>query len=157
MSAEQLKVCKQRSKPIVDTSRMKFCSNACMTLWHDNRKKTPAHSAKAIPSVPGRVCAFCKSPLAQGAHTLGVYCSELCKSKATKPVRGYCTPQCRSQAVEDGDVKLGGAVTKAKKTTSATSSAPSWPCRFVVAAKKLSSRLRRSLASVLQVAVDKLS
>lgn len=82
MSTEPLKICKQCAKPIVGTARYKFCTQACMTAWHDAKKHTKATSPTATATGPR--CAFCSSPMAPGAHTLGNYCSDMCKRKAAE-------------------------------------------------------------------------
>lgn len=138
MSNEQLKVCKQCSKPIVDTARFKFCTQACMTLWHD-QKKHAKPSAIAAPST--RKCAFCHKAMSAEAGAYGTYCSELCQRKAaedaevevpktkplklhsgkcakcgvafttkTWPVRRFCSDKCREG--------VGASVQRLRKVSS---------------------------------------
>ncbi len=84
MSTEPLKICNECKGPIVDTSRRRFCSVACMRAWHNNAKKPTAAAApkESITSRP--TCPFCHKPMSPQASTYGAYCSELCRHKAAE-------------------------------------------------------------------------
>jgi len=100
MSTEQLKICNECKGPIVDTSRRRFCSVACMRAWHNVTKNKQAHQASVAGlTAPGRTCPFCHKAMSLEASTYGAYCSDLCRHKAAedndeevKPPEKLATP-----------------------------------------------------------------
>ncbi len=86
MSTEPLKICNECKGPIVDTSRLRFCSVACIRAWHNTNAKKPAAAiAPKEPSTPSSpTCPFCHKPMSPQASTYGAYCSELCRNKAAE-------------------------------------------------------------------------
>lgn len=85
MSTEPLKICNECKGPIVDTSRRRFCSAACMRAWHNtNAKKPTAAITPREPSTSRPTCPFCHKPMSPQASTYGAYCSELCRHKAAE-------------------------------------------------------------------------
>jgi len=86
MSTEPLKICNECKGPIVDTSRRRFCSVACMRAWHNTNAKKPAAAiAPKEPSTTSRpTCPFCHKAMSPQASTYGAYCSELCRHKAAE-------------------------------------------------------------------------
>ena len=110
MSTEPLKICNECKGPIVDTSRRRFCSVACMRAWHNTNAKKPAAAIvpKELSNTSRPTCPFCHKPMSPQASTYGAYCSELCRHKAA----------------EDNDEEVVQQVKAAEKSVAAATPAP---------------------------------